>query len=302
MLLYLFPEKFSREVVAATYQYYEPITDHRSSLSPSIHAAITARLGLRDQAEQYWRQSLWLTSQTLWEIVPWEFILPVWEEPGRHWFSVYGSERSIQSLGCATWLASQLKAQLHILSASTQVLPAKDALIRLKVPEEFWPLITLHQAPQYPEAEILAAIGRYSIEALMVAIRLANALDLKVRIVHVADSETSSITMKHCDEAHHEYPHKFNEFITQACPFCSPEERRCIEGFSLLQGDVTTEILKLVEQEQISLLVVEWHGQFMMGHAQVLKNLIRVITHPVLLVKPGVKAPFKLKVGEEMEA
>lgn len=60
MLPFLFPEAFSDEVVAANYRYYEPITDHASSLSPSVHAAIAARLGLREDAERYWRQSLYL--------------------------------------------------------------------------------------------------------------------------------------------------------------------------------------------------------------------------------------------------
>jgi HAD superfamily hydrolase (TIGR01509 family) len=60
MLLHLFPETFPRQVVAANYRYYEPITDHASSLSPGIHAAVAARLGLRDDAERYWRESLWL--------------------------------------------------------------------------------------------------------------------------------------------------------------------------------------------------------------------------------------------------
>jgi alpha,alpha-trehalose phosphorylase len=59
MLLYLFPEQFAREIVAANYRYYEPLTDHGSSLSPAIHAAIAARLGLREDAERYWRESLW---------------------------------------------------------------------------------------------------------------------------------------------------------------------------------------------------------------------------------------------------
>jgi trehalose/maltose hydrolase-like predicted phosphorylase len=60
MLLYLFPSRFPKEVIAANYRYYEPITDHGSSLSPAIHAAIAARIGLRRDAERYWRQSLWL--------------------------------------------------------------------------------------------------------------------------------------------------------------------------------------------------------------------------------------------------
>jgi trehalose/maltose hydrolase-like predicted phosphorylase len=60
MLLHLFAEQFPRKVLAANYHYYEPLTDHGSSLSPAIHAAIAARLGLREDAERYWRQSLWL--------------------------------------------------------------------------------------------------------------------------------------------------------------------------------------------------------------------------------------------------
>lgn len=60
MLPLLFPEEFSDEVVAANYRYYEPLTDHGSSLSPSVHAAIAARIGLREDAERYWKQSLWL--------------------------------------------------------------------------------------------------------------------------------------------------------------------------------------------------------------------------------------------------
>jgi beta-phosphoglucomutase family hydrolase len=60
MLPLLFPAEFSDEVVAANYRYYEPLTDHGSSLSPAVHAAIAARIGLREDAERYWKQSLWL--------------------------------------------------------------------------------------------------------------------------------------------------------------------------------------------------------------------------------------------------
>ena len=60
MLPLLFPEAFSDEIVAANYRYYEPITDHGSSLSPAVHAAIAARIGLHEDAERYLKQSLWL--------------------------------------------------------------------------------------------------------------------------------------------------------------------------------------------------------------------------------------------------
>jgi trehalose/maltose hydrolase-like predicted phosphorylase len=47
-------------VVAANYRYYEPLTDHGSSLSPAVHAAIAARIGLMEDAQRYWKQALWL--------------------------------------------------------------------------------------------------------------------------------------------------------------------------------------------------------------------------------------------------
>ena len=60
MLPLLFPDAFSDEVVAANYRYYEPITDHGSSLSPAVHAAIAARIGLLADAQRYWKEALWL--------------------------------------------------------------------------------------------------------------------------------------------------------------------------------------------------------------------------------------------------
>ncbi len=58
MIPFLFPESFSTEDLAANYHYYEPITDHGSSLSPCVHAAIAARIGQWDQAQEYWDKSL----------------------------------------------------------------------------------------------------------------------------------------------------------------------------------------------------------------------------------------------------
>jgi len=60
MLPYLFPERFSTAILSANYRYYEPRTDHGSSLSPAVHAALAARLGLHAHAVAYWRRGLWL--------------------------------------------------------------------------------------------------------------------------------------------------------------------------------------------------------------------------------------------------
>jgi alpha,alpha-trehalose phosphorylase len=58
MIPFLFPEAFSAEVLAANYDYYDAITDHGSSLSPCIHAAIAARIGRFEDAKSYWERSL----------------------------------------------------------------------------------------------------------------------------------------------------------------------------------------------------------------------------------------------------
>jgi alpha,alpha-trehalose phosphorylase len=58
MIPFLFPDAFSREILTANYNYYDPLTDHGSSLSPCVHAAIAARIGRLDDAKNYWERSL----------------------------------------------------------------------------------------------------------------------------------------------------------------------------------------------------------------------------------------------------
>ncbi len=57
MALYLLWDEFPPEVREANFRYYEPRTGHGSSLSPSIHALMAARLGDLPLAEKYLRQA-----------------------------------------------------------------------------------------------------------------------------------------------------------------------------------------------------------------------------------------------------
>jgi kojibiose phosphorylase len=57
MLAHVLPELMSRDVALANYRHYEPRTSHGSSLSPAIHAAVAARLGLLQDAETYFRMA-----------------------------------------------------------------------------------------------------------------------------------------------------------------------------------------------------------------------------------------------------
>jgi hypothetical protein len=102
------------------------------------------------------------------------------------------------------------------------------------------------------------------------------------------------------DEPHHEYPQMLDEFVARACALCSADERRHVTGFHLCQGDVAQKLLHLIKAERVSLLVVGWHGQFMTGHAEVLKRLLWQARCAVLLVKPRPKALFHLKVGDAL--
>ncbi|MBE6312973.1 MAG: family 65 glycosyl hydrolase [Bacteroidales bacterium] len=53
MFLFMYAQDFSREVIKANYEYYEPICMHESSLSPSIHSVIAAEIGKHDEAASF---------------------------------------------------------------------------------------------------------------------------------------------------------------------------------------------------------------------------------------------------------
>lgn len=57
MAMYLLWDQFPAEVREANFKYYEPRTGHGSSLSPSIHSLVAARLGEMEVAEKYLRQA-----------------------------------------------------------------------------------------------------------------------------------------------------------------------------------------------------------------------------------------------------
>lgn len=58
MLLFLLWDNFAPDVRAANFHFYEPRTTHDSSLSPSIHALVAARLGDLPLADSYLRRAV----------------------------------------------------------------------------------------------------------------------------------------------------------------------------------------------------------------------------------------------------
>lgn len=56
-LFVLLDDQFSTEVMQANYDYYEPLTEHGSSLSPSVHAILAAWVGYPDAAYDYFLEA-----------------------------------------------------------------------------------------------------------------------------------------------------------------------------------------------------------------------------------------------------
>lgn len=196
-------------------------------------------------------------------------------------------------------------------TATTKPAPAKiiGEVTRAIIERSAAPVLLL--PPNYREAlpweRVLVPVsGEIEVdEALVLAVRLANALDLAVHVAHVADAdageESLSARARYADALHHEYPCQLEEFISRALPHCAPQECRCIVDLALCHGDVVTELLKLIEHKRISVIVVGWHGRFLAGHARVLTELIRAIATPVLLVQLAHRTTLRLKVGGEIE-
>lgn len=141
--------------------------------------------------------------------------------------------------------------------------------------------------------------------AIVLAVRLAQTLDLEVHVAHVANADTGDAGLaaraRYADALHHEYPSQLEEFVRRALPHCAPEECARVKDIALCRGDVAAELLAMIADRRVSLVVVGWHGRFIRGHARVLKQLIRTVTIPGLLVKAEARMPFRLKVGEAIE-
>lgn len=55
--LFVLHPNFDQEVLQKNYEYYEPLTEHGSSLSPAMHAIVAARIGKKEEAVRYFEKA-----------------------------------------------------------------------------------------------------------------------------------------------------------------------------------------------------------------------------------------------------
>lgn len=82
-----------------------------------------------------------------------------------------GSAESAKAAGCALWLAEALGATLHVLHATGQPLPGREALARLRVAGGERARVVLHQAQKPPEAAVLEAIRAHRVALVVMSAR-----------------------------------------------------------------------------------------------------------------------------------
>lgn len=71
-----------------------------------------------------------------------------------------GSAAAAKGLRCAAWLAERLSATLHLVRAGRPPVPPHEALRRLRVPENLWARVLLHQSDRFPEQAVLEVANR----------------------------------------------------------------------------------------------------------------------------------------------
>ena len=80
MIPFLFPDAFPPDVLRANYRYYERLTDHGSSLSPSVHAAIAARSVTSPKHDATGRRTFTWIFRISWATALWGSISPRWAD------------------------------------------------------------------------------------------------------------------------------------------------------------------------------------------------------------------------------
>lgn len=82
-----------------------------------------------------------------------------------------GSSEAARGASCALWLAQALGATLHVLHATEQPLPAREALSRLRLPDPQGSHVVLHQLAGDAGIAVIDAIDAYAVDLVILSAR-----------------------------------------------------------------------------------------------------------------------------------
>lgn len=82
-----------------------------------------------------------------------------------------GSPEAARAAGCAMWLAEALGATLHVVHATSQPLPGREALARLRLPEGERAQVVVHQPVENAQAAVLEAIASQGVQLVVMSAR-----------------------------------------------------------------------------------------------------------------------------------
>jgi hypothetical protein len=130
-----------------------------------------------------------------------------------------------------------------------------------------------------------------------VAIEFAQKLSVPIDLIRSLAPSSEAI---HGDEVHHELEPMLEEFITHACPFASPTDRRRIRQMEVVASESAEAFLRHPLVREAGALVVEWKGVFTAGHAEILKKILAELSVAVLLVRESAVEVSSLRAGRQL--
>jgi hypothetical protein len=142
-------------------------------------------------------------------------------------------------------------------------------------------------------------------QALTHALKLAERTDVSVTLLHVCEPGRSCVCLPTGleslgDQPHHEYLQMLDKVVSEGSPQSSLRERRRVNRFAHLSGGPPEEIARFMSTTARSLLILEWKGVLMNGHAETLKSVLKSVQAPVLIVKVARVPATTLKMGGEI--
>jgi hypothetical protein len=139
------------------------------------------------------------------------------------------------------------------------------------------------------------------------SLKIAEVTDTSIMLIHVTQAG-KRCSCQACglecvsDQVQHEYAHYLDKIVSAASPKSSTRERSRVTQMVHLSGQVAETVSSFMKHVPRGILVLEWKGPLLQGHAQTLKALLKSAKFPVLIVKAATESHSKLKMGPAFKA